>query len=98
MGKNNLQEIKEYKNEEKNTREGRVIKLIELLEAGVIKTKDPEALFFHIDNFKDENLEFKDIKLGDVIRCEVEVQKSDGKLSAINCERVEIKGYLKNIL
>lgn len=76
--------------------QGTIIKVVEELNFGVIQAEDNSFLFFHISNFNDENITMDDLKEGDVIMCERQEQRSDGKDAAINCQRVEIKGYLKD--
>lgn len=86
----------EEKSEGKKLTQGRVIKVIEDLDFGVLETEDSDFLFFHISSFKEEDIKIEDIKEGDVIMCEREVQESDGRAAAINCQRIKLKGYLKD--
>lgn len=75
---------------------GEIIKIVEELSFGVIQTEDDDFLFFHIGSFTDKDIKIEDLKEGDLVMCEKQIQKSDGKKSAINCERIEIKSYLKD--
>ncbi len=76
--------------------QGTIIKLVKELNFGVVETENNNFLFFHISNFVEDDLSIDDLSEGDVIMCESQIQESDGRASAINCERLEIKGYLKD--
>ncbi len=81
-----------------NLTRGEVIKLIPEIESGIIETEDDELLFFHISSFLNKDIGIEDINKGDLIVCQKEVQKSDGKKSAIRCEKLEMKEHVKKYL
>lgn len=77
---------------------GEIVDLVEEIDFGVIKASNGELLYFYIGNFTDPNLGLDDLSLGDIIVCDRQVQQSDGRLAAINCELLELRGYLIDYL
>ncbi len=72
----------------------KVIKLVDDLEFGVAENKNKQLMFFHISNFID-TIAIEDIVVGDIISGQAQVQKSDGRLSLINCSRLDQSQYLR---